>query len=112
MLYQRLTLSATIYNHSQLIAEHDNKIVGGLKCSGACLRRRWTGDGRDTPASPPPPQLLEVAPLVDLPTPAARIPTRSRPWVHLCMHDKEINIENAHMMHDVMMKSQRKISNV
>jgi len=28
--YQRLTLNATIHNHSQLIAEHDNKIVGGL----------------------------------------------------------------------------------
>jgi len=66
-------------------------------------------DGRDTPASPPPPQPLEVAPLVDLPTPAARTPKPSRPWVHLCMHDKGINIENAHMMHDVMMKSQRDI---
>jgi len=66
-------------------------------------------DDRDTPASPPPPQLLEVAPLAVLLTPAARTPIPSRPWVHLCMHDKEMNIENAHMMDDVMMRSQRDI---
>ena len=84
--YKCLTLNATICNHSQLIAEQDSKIIGGLLCSGACLRRRWTGDGRGTPASPPPPQLLEVAPLVDLPIPAARTPTRSRPWyTYVCM---------------------------
>ena len=70
------------------------------------------GDGRDTPASPPPPQLLEVAPLFDLPALAARTPELSRPSVHLCMHDKEINIENAYMMHDVMMKSLRSINMV
>ena len=105
--YQRPTLNATIHNHSQLIAGHDNK-NDAPSCSGACLRRMWTGGGRDTPAGPPP-QLLEVALLVDLLAPAARTPKPSRPWVHLCMHDKEINIENARMMHDVMMKSQRNI---
>ena len=68
-------------------------------------------DGRDTPANPPP-QLLEVTPLAVLPAPAARTPAPLLPWVHLCMHNKEMNIENAHMMHDVMTRIRMDINKV
>jgi hypothetical protein len=69
-------------------------------------------DGRDTPASPPPPQLLEVAPLAVLPAPATRTPAPLLPWVHLWMHDKEMNKENAHMMYDAKMRSKRDTNKV
>jgi len=76
----------------------------------ACLRRRWKDGGRGTLADPPLQLLLfEVAPSAAPPAWVMRILGPSRPWVHLCMHDKAINIGNAHMMHDVMMKSQRNI---
>ena len=63
---------------------------------------------RGTPVGPPLPQLLllEVAPSAAPLVLVVRIPGPSRPWAHLCMHDKAVNIENAHMMHNVVMISQ------
>ena len=75
----------------------------------ACPRCRWKDGDRDTPVGPPPPQLLEVAPLAVPLARAVRTPRPSLLWVHLYMHDKVINIGNAHMMHNVMMTSQRNI---
>ena len=75
----------------------------------ACPRRRWKDGDRDTPVGPPPPQLLEVAPPAAPLARVVRTPRPSRPWVHLSMHDKAINKENAHMMHNVMKISQRNV---
>jgi len=56
-----------------------------------------------TPASPP----LQLLPpeVAAPPARVGRIPVPSRFEVHLCMHDKEINIENAYRMQYVMMRS-------
>ena len=53
-----------------------------------------------------------MAPLVVPPARAVHTPKPSLPWVHLCMHDKVINIRNAHKMQYVMMLSQGTLSRV